>query len=152
MAQPVKNPPATQETQVRSLGREDPLEEEMAAHSSISFLKNAMDRGAWRATVPRVAKSWTRLSTYKWDKWWEPVAQHRELYSVLCGGLKEKETWKRRDICVCIWLIYFAVQQKLTQHHKATILQWNLKNTYIHVKKKATKERCDMEYWERLHS
>ena len=31
----VKNPPAMQETGIRSLGREDPLEEEMAAHSSI---------------------------------------------------------------------------------------------------------------------
>ena len=31
----VKNLPAMQETQVRSLGQEDPLEEEMAAHSSI---------------------------------------------------------------------------------------------------------------------
>ena len=29
------NPPAVKETQVRSLGREDPLEEEMATHSSI---------------------------------------------------------------------------------------------------------------------
>ena len=38
MAQVVKNPPATQETQetrVQSLGWEDPLEEEMAIHSSI---------------------------------------------------------------------------------------------------------------------
>ena len=38
MAQWVKNPPAmqkTQETLVRSLGGEDPLEEEMAIHSSI---------------------------------------------------------------------------------------------------------------------
>ena len=31
----VKNPPAMQETQVWSLGREDPLEKEMAIHSSI---------------------------------------------------------------------------------------------------------------------
>ena len=31
----VKNPPAVQETQVQSLSREDPLEEEMAAHSSV---------------------------------------------------------------------------------------------------------------------
>ena len=30
----VKNPPAMQEMQVRSRGREDPLEEEMAVHSS----------------------------------------------------------------------------------------------------------------------
>ena len=31
----VKNPPAMQETQVRSLGQEDPLEQGMATHSSI---------------------------------------------------------------------------------------------------------------------
>jgi len=30
----VKNLPAVQETWVRSLGREDPLEEDMATHSS----------------------------------------------------------------------------------------------------------------------
>ena len=35
VAQMVKNPPAIQETRVQSLGREDPLEEEMATHSSI---------------------------------------------------------------------------------------------------------------------
>ena len=35
MAQTVKNPLAIQETWVQSLGREDPLEKEMATHSSI---------------------------------------------------------------------------------------------------------------------
>ena len=35
MAQMVKNPPAVQETQVRSQGQEDPLEKGMAPHSSI---------------------------------------------------------------------------------------------------------------------
>ena len=35
MAQTVKNPPAVCETGVRSLDREDPLEKEMATHSSI---------------------------------------------------------------------------------------------------------------------
>ena len=35
MAQMVKNPLAMQETWVRSLGWEDPLEEGMAAHSNI---------------------------------------------------------------------------------------------------------------------
>ena len=35
MAQLVKNLPAMQETQVQSLGWENPVEEEMAAHSSI---------------------------------------------------------------------------------------------------------------------
>ena len=35
MAQMVKNLPAVQETQVRSLGWEDPLEKGMATHSSV---------------------------------------------------------------------------------------------------------------------
>ena len=35
MAQTVKHLPVMQETQVRSLGGEDPLEKEMATHSSI---------------------------------------------------------------------------------------------------------------------
>ena len=35
MAQMVKNLPAVQETWVQSLGLEDPLEKEMATHSSI---------------------------------------------------------------------------------------------------------------------
>ena len=35
----VKNLPAMQETQVRSLGREDPLEKEMATHSRMDVHK-----------------------------------------------------------------------------------------------------------------
>ena len=35
MARLVKNPPATQETWVRSLGWEDPLEKGKATHSSV---------------------------------------------------------------------------------------------------------------------
>ena len=35
IAQSVKNLPAVQETQVQFLGREDPLEKEMATHSSV---------------------------------------------------------------------------------------------------------------------
>ena len=47
---------------VQSLGQEDPLEKEMATHSSIlAWRMNPMDRGAWRAVVHRVAKSWTQL-------------------------------------------------------------------------------------------
>ena len=51
----------TQETWVRSLGQEDPLEEGMATHSS-TCLENPMDRGAWWATVHGVAKSQTQLT------------------------------------------------------------------------------------------
>ena len=60
----VKNLPAMQEmqeTQVQSVGQEDPLEKEMPTHTSIV---------AWRipwteepsGTVHGVTKSWTRLS------------------------------------------------------------------------------------------
>ena len=125
VAQTVKNLPAMQETWVRSLGQEDPLEKGKATRSSIlarripwteepgglqsmgsqrhgheglpwwpsgkdsacsvgdpgsipgsgrspgvgngnplqySCPENPMDRGAWRATVHGVTKSWTRLS------------------------------------------------------------------------------------------
>ena len=40
VAQPVKNLPAMQETWVQSLGREDPLEKEMAIHCSILAWEN----------------------------------------------------------------------------------------------------------------
>ena len=59
VAQLVNNPPAMQETWVRSLGWEDPLEQGMATHFSILAWRIPMDRGAWGATVHGVAKSWT---------------------------------------------------------------------------------------------
>ena len=61
VAQLVKNLPAMQETQVRFLGWEDPLEEGMATHSSILAWRIPMDRGAQWSIVHRVAKNWTRL-------------------------------------------------------------------------------------------
>ena len=46
-----------QKTPVQFLDWEDPLEEEMATHSSIlACLGNPMDRGAWGATVHGVTK------------------------------------------------------------------------------------------------
>ena len=43
----VKCLPATWETWVWSLGQEEPLEKEMATHSSTLAWKNSMDREAW---------------------------------------------------------------------------------------------------------
>ena len=68
VAQMVKDPPAMQETWIRSLSWEDPLEEGMATYSSILAWRIPMDRGAWLATVHGVTKSQTRLSN---------SAQHR---------------------------------------------------------------------------
>ena len=56
--------PAMRETWVLSLSREDPLEKEMATHSSTLAWRIPMDGGAWWATVHGVAKSWTRLSDF----------------------------------------------------------------------------------------
>ena len=61
MAQRVKKLPSVQETRDRSLDLEDPLEDEMATHSSEFQLqpteKNPMDRGVWWAIVQRVTKN-----------------------------------------------------------------------------------------------
>ena len=62
VAQMVKNPPAMHRTSVPSLGWEDPLEEDLATHSSILAWRIPMDKGTWQATVHGVTKSWTQLS------------------------------------------------------------------------------------------
>ena len=65
MTQQAKNLPAiqeTQETQVRTLGQEDPLVEENGDPLQYFCLKNPMDRGTWWATVHTVAKNQIQLS------------------------------------------------------------------------------------------
>ena len=62
MAQRLKRLPAMQEAWVRSLGREVPLEKEMALQ--YSCLENPKDGGAWWAPVHGVAMSRTRLSDF----------------------------------------------------------------------------------------
>ena len=46
-----------------SLGQKGPLEKGVATHSSILAWRIPFSRGAWRATVPRVPKSLTGLSS-----------------------------------------------------------------------------------------
>ena len=56
----VKDPPVNAgatEMQVGSLGREDPLQQEMATHLSILACRIPVGRGASRATVCGVAES-----------------------------------------------------------------------------------------------
>ena len=57
VAQSIKNPPAMQVTQVRSLGWEDPLEKGMATHSSILVW-----RIPWTEESGGLAKSLTQLN------------------------------------------------------------------------------------------
>ena len=56
----VKHPPAMQETQVRSLGQEDPLEKGMTTHSSILALK-----------IP-----WTEKPGGLWSIGWQSVGHN----------------------------------------------------------------------------
>ena len=58
----VKKPPAMQETWVRSLGGEDPLEEGMATHSSILTWRIPWTEEPGGAGVHGVAKTGTQLS------------------------------------------------------------------------------------------
>ena len=62
VAQTVKNPPAMQETQVQSLGQKDPLEEEMATHSSILAWRIPWTEEPSGLQSMGVAENWTRLS------------------------------------------------------------------------------------------
>ena len=58
MAQTVKNPPAMQETRVRSLGWKGPLGEGNGNPLQYSCLENSIYGGAWWATVHEVISLW----------------------------------------------------------------------------------------------
>ena len=49
------------DTQIQSLGWEDPLEEGMATHSRILAWRILIDKGAWQATFHGITKSRTQL-------------------------------------------------------------------------------------------
>ena len=81
MAQTVKRLPAVQETWVRSLGREDPLEKEMATHSSTLAWKIPWTEEPGRLQTIGVAKSRTQLSDVK-KGWWGGTLKFFGLYFI----------------------------------------------------------------------
>ena len=93
VAQTVKRLPAMRETQVQSLGREDPLEKEMATHSSPLAWKIPWmeEPGKLRSVV---AKSRTRLSdftfTFHFDALEKEMATHS---SVLAWRIPWTRAW-----------------------------------------------------------
>ena len=78
VAQMVKNPPAMQETQVWTLGLEDPLEKGMATHSSIP---------AWRIPWTEEPDGLQSMGLQKVRHDW--VTQHTYTNACVC-------------VCVCI--------------------------------------------------
>ena len=64
MAQSVTNSPAMQETQVQSLGWEDPLEKGTATHSSILAWRIPWTEEAGRLQFHGVTKNLTQLSDF----------------------------------------------------------------------------------------
>ena len=57
----VKNLPAIQETQIQTLGQEDPLEKEMATHSSILACRTVGTEGPGKLQSMGLQKSLTQL-------------------------------------------------------------------------------------------
>ena len=70
----VKSLPEMQETQVQSLGWEDPLEKEMAIHSSILAWRIPWIEEPGRLQFMGVTKSWTRLNDFTFGRWFWEVA------------------------------------------------------------------------------
>ena len=79
LALTVKNSPAMLETWVPSLGQEDPLEKDMATHSSILAWRIPTDTGAWQATVHGVTKNGRRLSNKHSTDFFKPLLKKKKL-------------------------------------------------------------------------
>ena len=97
----------TQESQVRSLGWDDRMEEEMATQSSILAWK--MDRGAWWSPVHGVAKSCAGLRDWAHTRWSDD--------SHLSPSLHQRAHSTSRSIPIlsswlwipgCLWAIHLA--------------------------------------------
>ena len=95
----VKNLPATWETQVQSLGWEDPLEKGKATHSSILV-----------CIVHGVAKSWTRLSDFTFTFHFHALEKEMATHSSVLawripgtgepGGQIGRASCRERVLCV----------------------------------------------------
>ena len=62
VAQMLKNLPAIEETWVRFLDQEDPLQKGNGYPLQHFYLENPVDRGAWQAMIQGISKIWIPLS------------------------------------------------------------------------------------------
>ena len=119
VAQRLKHLPAMRETRVRSLGQEDSPGEGNGNPLQYSCLENPMDRGAWQATVHRVAKSRTRLSDFTftytsyWRRKWKPTPVFLPGISHGWRSLVGYSPWGRKESDVTEQLYFILPTVKL---------------------------------------
>ena len=106
LAQMVKNLPALQETRVRSLGWEDPLEKEMAAHSSVPAWRIpwAEEPGGLQSH-PSIGHDWaTNAFTFAfWEMVKDREAWHAAVYGIarVRHDLVTEQQSELRVTCTC---------------------------------------------------
>jgi len=110
VAQIVKNPTAVHETQVRSLGQEDPLEKEMATHSSILAWRIPWTEepgGLQSMRSQRVGQDWaTNAFSFTGQRW--NSADTREEHGVQVCML-DSCIGRWMCMCVCDWLHFLIL-------------------------------------------
>ena len=117
-----------QETRVRSLGREDPLEKEMATHSSTL---------AWTEESGRLQSTQWQKVGQNWSEWARTQAiifQTNQLTSLkTCAEhLYRSSKGQRVSVCTCAFIVFcfvllvFFQSDALEMHHQPrTMLQSN---------------------------
>ena len=85
----------------------------MAAHSSC--LENPVDRGAWRATVHRVTKSWTQLKGLNTHAHTEDIVKESPLPP---DNLGTSRNW--HSLLLCIHMAIYAYLG-MPNHRQITI-------------------------------
>ena len=125
MAQRLKRLPAMQETWVRSLGREDALEKEVAPHSSTLAWRIPWTEESGRLQSmesQRVGHDWaTSLSLFTFMRWrrrWKPLQcsclenpRDRGAWWAAFYGVAQSWTWMKR-LSSSSSILYYAIYPK----------------------------------------
>ena len=107
VAQKVKNLPATWETQVRFLGLEDPLEKEMATHSTTLAWKIPWTEEPGRLQSmgsKRVRHNWaTSLSLFSLHLTIRVCVYIQQIEGLTCKGEVPSSLWRWRLYAAALW-------------------------------------------------
>ena len=127
VAQVVKHLPTMQETQVQSLGQEDPLEREMATHSSILAWKTPWTEkpgGLQSMGSPRVRHDWAtslsshqQIPTKEWE-WRNGLLAVSVAGGRLCGWLSQRSGREGCTVRPAWLLLTSSGQLSLPRHLK----------------------------------